>query len=358
MVEEYRWWKRMVRTFHWVGSGKVVIYHLLSLAFVLAFAGVTVLASPAEQVHAEGKMTLLPKEKRIVQERETTIQVVLNGFERNEPLVLWHTLPDYTVIPIGTFRADRRGKGVITHVLKSTLYPLGTHYITLRSDKTGQTLVESFELLPAAVVPVPPKAAIAIEPSDPRQGDSILVRGYGYTAKERVAVWLTYPDGKVQPLDHRRAGRQGDWTASMSLGAQDPIGTYFITGKGLGSGRVGVGTFVLEPGKLPAAEGIATIEVTPSVVRQLEAVQISGSGFAPYEVVSLWLTESNGTVWPMRSYEADIDGNFVTARMRIEALLTRGGSPVGTTYFTAYGQISKRIAVAEVLLLAGSEFGN
>lgn len=336
-------------------QNKRVFFHLFFLvSFVVLLFGVGLLVSPP-LVYAGGQMTLLPASRQVVQSEQATIQIVLEGFEKDESLSLWQTLPDYTVVEIGNYRTNSEGHQTITLNLGASEYPLGTHHISLRSNETGQLIVESFEFV-APETQVSPEVSISVEPAHPRQNTWMTIRGSGY-AKEGVSLWLTYPNGKVRQLRYRNADSDGTWDVRIKLAEKDPTGTYYITGRGTMSGRVGVGSFVLRGGEIPERQGQASITVSPSVVRQLEAIEISGSGFEPQETVSLWLTESNGTVWRMRSRIADEDGSFRTGKLRIGALLEYGGSPVGQTTFTAYGKSSKRIAIATVRLLAGSELG-
>jgi len=301
-------------------------------------------------LRGEHKFILVPS--AATQSTDLRINLQVSGFASNESLAIWETFPDFTVLPLGASNVNSAGMANIELKMNQT-FPIGTHYISVRGEKSKYYVIATFQLLPPVVKL---DRGVSIEVSKggvgAKQGDFYSFVGTGYRLREPVALWLTYPDGTVKDLGQVRTSREGTWGASVAFGPKDPVGRYFLTGYGITSNRTGVATIILTGGMTVQVAGAAKLESNRSETKQLELLELHGSGFLPGEPVSLWLTESNGKVWYITELIAT-NGQF-TLPGYLAAVIPDQGSPIGPTTFSAYGNASKRLATVTVSLWAGS----
>ncbi|NJN67524.1 MAG: hypothetical protein HC884_12835 [Chloroflexaceae bacterium] len=201
-------------------------------------------------------------------------------------------------------------------------------------------------------------ATITVAPATAAQGETVTFTGSGYQ-NEKVALWLTYPDGRVKDQGVRVAeGAPGTWSHTITLDRRDPTGDYFLTGQGLDSGRVAIVSFTVTAGNplAGASTGEADLVAIPLVVSREGVVQLQGRGFAPQEEVAMWMTESDGRVWAIRNLKASDEGTIFTAgRLLTVPIAAEIGSPAGKTYFTAFGKKSQRIAITHIIVVAEAQ---
>lgn len=318
------------------------------IAFVLL---ITLFVAPhATQAQSSAKIVIFPAQATQGPGQEVTVQ--LAGFLANEAVTVWQTNPDYTVQPIGTYSVNTAGIVRFEFEVDGDV-PIGLHHFSARGNTSGIMAITGFEVLPPAVDVTQGVMIEVTTPAGANQGSSFTFSGSGYYGKEPVSIWLTLPNGTVQNVGTKRT-HQGNWTTSIAFDEKDPIGQYAITGYGNMSDRTGIATFIVTSGDYTMSSGGASLVATPANTRQLQTVELHGEGFAPGEVVSIWITMADGTVWSARKVLAT-DGTFTEAGY-IPALIPDNGFPIGTTTFTAYGHSSKLVATASVELLAGSGF--
>ncbi len=319
---------------------------LIALTLLVSMVAVP---TPA-QAQSTPKMVFIPAQAP--QGEDSTVVFQIAGFAANEPVTIWQTYPDYTVNPIGTYAVNAAGIFRKDLVIDGD-QPVGMHHFTARGNTSGIVVMAPFEVLPA-VVDVTTGVSIEVTAGQGNtQGASFNFVGSGYQGREAISVWLTLPDGTVQYIGTKRSN-EGSWSIELSFDETDPVGQYHLTGFGNTSQRTGVATFIVTGGNFTDAAGGATLEAYPTHTRQLETVELYGSGFAPGEEVSIWITMADGTVWNARKVIA-LDGTFAEAGY-MPALIPDNGFPIGTTVFTAYGNTSKLVATATVELYAGSGF--
>lgn len=325
----------------------------LLTSFIVLSMLVCFVAAPAPLAQAQeagGEIMVLPE--RATKAPEVTLDILLTGFTPDESLTVWVTYPNQKVEGIDHVLANEGGIREFFWTMDES-YQLGRYVFTVRSNETGYLAYDDFYLEPPEVMLTPGVNIIPVPPSIRQKGE-IVFQGTGYQ-DEGVALWLTHPDGSVEELSWADANGDGEFNASIMITERDKTGQYFLTGQGVMSGFLGVATFFVEGGELPESSGTADVIVTPKVVRQLEVVTIYGSGFMPGEPVSLWLTESDGTVWHIPGVLADENG-IIQKSGYITALVEEAGSPEGNATFTVYGRRSLKIGLVNALILAGSEF--
>ncbi|NJP05759.1 MAG: hypothetical protein HC837_09130 [Chloroflexaceae bacterium] len=340
-----------------------VILALLSITLILGVFSVQPAAPVAAQ---EGEGPSITVTGTFVQRSELTI--ILDNFFSNEPIVLWQTLPDYTVLPIRTIDTNSGGFAQLKWTIDET-FPVGTNYITARGEDSGYVAIVEFEIEGGDAPELDPNVTLEFTIQGESQGDIFLIRGYGFDGSEDVAVWLTYPDGTVQDLG-RRTANQGEFAFAFQFGGLAPEGLYYITAQGVRSERAGIISLTLNRGDfLQAPEGAFLQVCVPpgppeeeciNEARQLEEILIAGSGFLPGETISLWVTLPTGEVYAIAEITA-FGGDFA-AFANLPAVISdtprprRDGLPVGTHFFSAYGQSSGLRAIAAFELLPGSGF--
>jgi hypothetical protein len=324
---------------HWsIFAGLALIVLVLSL-----------IAMPAQQTQAAGpSLVIIPAQAAQGPDQEVVLHVT--GFMPNESTTIWQTYPNYTVMPIGNFAVDNTGILRLPIAIDGSV-PVGLHHFSVRGNMSGSMVITPFEVLPPAVN-LSEGVGIDVTCSmGGKQGSNFTFNGYGYQYKEDISIWLTLPDGTVESIGNKRS-HNGEWAKSVSFDETDQTGHYFVTGYGVVSGRTGVAEFIVTGGNnMMDTVGTATLIASPSNTRQLETVQLMGSGFAPGEVISIWITMADGTVWDSRKMIAT-DGTFTLAGL-LPAEIPQNGFPIGETTFTAYGNSSKLIATATIQLWAG-----
>lgn len=323
---------------------------LIASLFALALiAGLFVAPAPAR---AQGGANAVMIPESATQSTDLTVKLQLSGFAPDEAVVVWQTFPDFTVLPRGSYAVNSAGVASIDVEMDET-FPIGTHYLSVRGDESNAYVIAEFELLPP-MVQVDRGVTIDVSQGGlgATQGGYYSFMGQGYQPRETVAMWLTYPDGTVRDMGTVRASSGGDWSAAVTFGWEDQVGMYYLTGYGTSSERTGVAQFIVSGGMFVDIGGEATLEANRGETRQLEMMELHGSGFTPGEVVSIWLTESDGSVWFITELVAT-NGEFILPGY-LAAVIPDEGSPIGETTFSAYGNYSKRFATVTVQLWAGS----
>ena len=182
------------------------------------------------------------------------------------------------------------------------------------------------------------------------QGEHAVLNGSAFSPDEVVSLWMTFADGSVFGfgIDHLNAGGDGAFEIEIGLPATLPIGLHQITARGQSSGRGAVVPFYLLPGQGPQATQGTGLVVTPEAPRQLETVELAGSGFESGETVALWLTLPDGVVVALGQQSADATGSFLTS-LTVPSFL-----PIGHYSATARGDRSGNTAIALFMVQYGN----
>ncbi len=183
-----------------------------------------------------------------------------------------------------------------------------------------------------------------------RQLENVVLAGTGFTAGELIGLWLTLPDGSVIGLDddELRADAKGAFSTELGLGSALPVGLHRFSARGQRSGSGAIVPFSLMAGQGPNATEGTRISLSPATARQLDTIELVGTGFQPNEMVALWLTLPDGSVVGLGESNADKSG------MIDGSLFLPGALPVGRHYFTARGQKSGNTAITPFVLQYGN----
>src|SRR4051794_30552925 len=199
-------------------------------------------------------------------------------------------------------RARRPWRFTAIFVLVLMILPAGVH---AASSEHGATVVAIGERT----------VTIDGEPMpSSMQRETVVVAGAGFTPGELVGLWTTLPDYAVVGLDDDdiAADADGKFAVELYLPESLPTGTHWFSARGQTSGNGGVASFYLQPGNGPATRAGTRVGFTPSTVKQEDVTELAGSGFTPWENVSLWITEPSGAVFTIGSIVADSNGTFDT----------------------------------------------
>lgn len=307
-------------------------------------------AVPAKTQAQSVTMSIIPSSA--IQDPDLTIHLTLAGFASGETVTIWQTFPDYTVLPRGDWEVSSAGVGEVPIEMGGDI-PVGVHYFSVRGNKSGNIVIAPFELLAAKISPSKGVSVEVAGGMGGEQGNTFSFSGRGYKDTETVSIWLTYPDGRVVDLGMERASG-GAWEAGFTFTEKHPEGQYHLTGYGNSSGWTGIATFYVLRGDFTNEAGWAQLMASPNRTRQLDVVDLDGSGFLPGERVSLWLTQPDGVVQWIGQVRA-VHGGFNLSGY-LPAVIPDHGLPVGVHTFSAYGESSKLLATADVMLFAGSGF--
>lgn len=179
---------------------------------------------------------------------------------------------------------------------------------------------------------------------------------------ELVEVDIAFPDGRlftvpasllldgtidqvlnIPAFSRGNANIAGELSVVLTVPGEWPYGCYFITGRGLSSGKVSGAALVVVPGGAPSASpGNAFAAVTRVGSNEASGVQgsrvdVNGRGFRGGEQISIWVTAPDGVVLsfpPGETIFADNSGDFRAA------FTFDGLNPVGTYQFTILGTAS------------------
>ncbi len=148
--------------------------------------------------------------------------------------------------------------------------------------------------------------ALFAVPSTPARADSSLLAGCfstpssgpvgtvfavtctGFAPEEMVTAWATEPDGMVWAFRGAKVGKDGSITYVMPTHfgtAALALGEWAFTLKGATSGLTMIGRFTVTGGK--AGVSGATLFINSKGF-------VTGTGFAPFETVTLWVDFPNG----------------------------------------------------------------
>jgi hypothetical protein len=136
------------------------------------------------------------------------------------------------------------------------------------------------------------------------------------------------------------ANRGGDYYSTFSTSSKWPYGCYTFTAHGAWSNREASGDFAMVPqiGAAPNA-GPTTLSVQDNTTGDPSGlhgalVDIFGRGFAAREVISVWITQPDGTVIDYPQQQASDVGSFESTFQFTEQ------HQVGRYAFTALGTLS------------------
>lgn len=172
------------------------------------------------------------------------------GYQEKEHVSLWITRPDGTVLDQGRARANG---GTFTHEFTpGPDAPAGTYRLTGFGQESKKTAIVAFSVDRADFLSTAEQASLEVSPAQIHQLNVLTLIGRGFEAGERVALWLTLPDGSsltlYEGITLNGAFREEIYLPALIPEGGLPIGTHNISAYGHTSNRRAVASFMLLAG--------------------------------------------------------------------------------------------------------------
>ena len=214
------------------GRGAVASFELLPGSGPSPTTGARLLAQPAS-----------------IRQLET---VVLNGsgFEANETVSLWLTLPNGALIGLGQIAADRAGMVEEPLTMPGWL-PVGRYSVTGRGRTSAATAIGELWLDYGNGLDVE-GARLAANLGRAVQQTVLQIAATGFTPNENVSFWQTLPDGAVVVIGDLRADNKGTIQAHIDLSEALPTGTHYLSFRSNVSNQTGFARILIEAGPIDA----------------------------------------------------------------------------------------------------------
>ncbi|HEX2915266.1 MAG TPA: hypothetical protein VH186_31165 [Chloroflexia bacterium] len=164
-------------------------------------------------------------------------------------------------------------------------------------------------------------ASATAQPAPQVAGQPVTFSATGFTPGEPVSAWTTSPDGTAAALPQLTADNSGSVSFGLStLGFVS--GQWYVTLHGIRSALEAIAPFQLvdslpdspAPTPTPPVDSQAVpqggLQVSPSSGFVKQIFQLSGSGYAPGEKISLWQTSPLGEANSLGTIYSDPHGNF------------------------------------------------
>ncbi len=174
------------------------------------------------------------------------------GYKTSEPVSLWLTRPDGSVVDLGIVNSSSERGGFEYSYVSGPEDPEGVYHITGYGRSSETTGIGSFKINRGDYLGETEAASLEIEPAQVRQLDNIVVTGSGFEPGELIGLWLTLPDGSVVTL-YSGVTMNGSFRENIYLPAVIPegglpIGTHDFTAYGDSSGKRAIAPFEILPG--------------------------------------------------------------------------------------------------------------
>lgn len=213
---------------------------------------------------------------------------------------------------------------------------------------------------PPLVRPVLPQSKNAqVLPQAGLPGTTFFLAAQGFSAGEKVGVWVNSPDGAVYGAAFQvtadSAGSISNARVSFRTDKDTPLGVWSMVAQGVKSGSVAVGYFLLigdAIGRLPPpGPGVPTsidARVEPGAGPAGTVFFFDAWGFKPGEEVSPAIVASDGTrVAVSYTVTADAQGSIGYAGLYY---VTEPYFPLGLWHFEATGKTSGKVSTGYFVL--------
>jgi hypothetical protein len=271
------------------------------------------------------------------------VTLIGKGFQPGETVSVWITYPDFRVF--GVAQVSTNGDGSFDYpylpdFLGAPYTPTGKYTYTAKGLSSNLVAYADLQVNIDNAPGNTQGISLSVTPGVDEQGSYFIFQGTGYLGGEKLALWLRYPDNSVGDLGQIEAGPSGVLYYVIRLNGA-PVGHYAFTGYGLSSTRTGIAEFDLKVNDLTRANGVGQLQVGPSASKQRSFALFTGSGFAPKEIVSVWVTLPDYSTYALGDIKADENGAFAFE------LYLGEQEVVGKRSYTAYGNSSRVRAIAE-----------
>jgi hypothetical protein len=267
-------------------------------------------------------------------------QITGTGFGVNETVNVWETDPSMTVNGLPGVTTDATGKFTFTYVGHS---PAGTYTITAHGNSSNVEKLSDIVVTGSGSgtsTPAPSSGSLAVNPASGLIGQKFQITGTGFGANETVNVWETDPSIAVHGLPGVVADANGK--INFIYESHSPAGVYTITAHGNSSGVEKLTDVTVLASGTPAPSN-GFLDVTPASGKIGQKFQITGTGFAPGEIVTMWETDPTMTVNGLPAITTDDKGKFIITYV--------GHAPAGTYTVTGHGNSSGVEKLCDIVVL-------
>jgi hypothetical protein len=278
-----------------------------------------------------------------------TVTVIGRGFQPGETVSVWITYPDFRVFGVAEIQTNGDGSFSYPYLpdfLGAPFTPTGKYTYTAQGKSSNIVVYADLQVNIDNAPGNTRGVTLSATPGVDEQGSYFIFQGEGYLGGEKLALWLRYPDNSVGDLGQISAGPSGVLYYVVRLNGA-PVGRYAFTGYGLSSARTGIAEFDLKVNDLTRASGVGQLQVGPSASKQRSYATFTGSGFAPDEIVSVWVTLPDYSTYALGDIKADDFGAFSFELYLGEQEVT------GKRTYTAYGNFSRVRATADYTVNPG-----
>jgi len=205
------------------------------------------------------------------------------------------------------------------------------------------TLIMSLFLAVFTVIPASAASAtLVVDNPVVAYGQQVSLSGTGFTGGEKIAIWVTGPDGGVSSLQYLNASNGGIFTGfkPVAVPVSAPPGVHTVTVQGLTSGTKAYATFTLLRPRV--------VGVTSDLGEGVTAVTYVGFFWYPGEKVSYWVTDGAGDVYTTRGQAegyiwADTNGAIPASPDNgIPSFVIKAPTPLSVTF---YGKTSRQTII-------------
>lgn len=202
-------------------------------------------------------------------------------------------------------------------------------------------------------------AGITLTSSQLQLGQVPVVSGTGFTANERIDLWLTAPDQSVKTYGYTYADNTGNFSgfyyypptdngdsqAVRDAKSTNQPGMWYITAYGDTSTTSSIASFTVAGASLTAS--------LTGVSGDMTTITYSGANFFVGENVTLWITDKNGVVTSLGSTYATSTGTLPslvdsTGTTTIYTLTFANDGMSGPYMLSAHGNTSNQTVIAPV----------
>ena len=238
----------------------------------------------------------------------------------------------------------------------SNRWPYGCYTFTALGARSNRQVQGNFVLSPrTGPAPNPGLATLMVEDNttgDPSglHGATVDIFGRGFRAQERVDLWITAPDGAVIDYPSQFTSDVGSFASTFVFDSRFATGNYAFTALGKSSGYQVIARFNLaSQASTPTGWAQMRVSWRPNAnAAQTQQFEIQGQFFEPFEQISVWATLPDGVVRSLPLQQSNQFGEFFAVVALDQRLPTGGYS------FTAQGQSSRRLVIAQVTVTAGA----
>lgn len=181
------------------------------------------------------------------------VNIIGSGFRAGERVYIWITEPSGAVLgwpeqfSSNQFITNNYGEFVATFEFSAN-NPVGNYNFTAKGANSGYMVIAPMHL---NAQPIQTqgwstlRVAFPGDQADPQRKE-FEIQGDRFSPRERIDIWVNFPNGSVRGLPSQFADAYGNFYVVIDTDEQLPIGTYQFTAKGADSGSIVITSFNLQ----------------------------------------------------------------------------------------------------------------